>query len=388
MRIAVQIETNRAHGRALLQGIGDYALARADWRLEAVEAPALADPAVLRRFDGFLVRVTDDRTEAALLRAGKPAVDTYGRNEDGPLPCIRLDDAAIARMAAQCFADHRYSRCAYCGVPGLRFSEARGAAFRAAVEAAGGECSLYEGAARTRDSAIRRERMDAPPDAAALRRWLRALPKPVAVFCCSDLRALHLLGCCPDAGLAVPRDVAVLGCDDDGVLCNFANPPLSSIDTDAVALGREAARMLDEALSGRRHPGKRERTVLHPPRRVVERASTDCYQVRTPWLSDALVLIRRHLGEGLNATELCRRLGYSHTTVNKVFRAELGTSVHGEIARRRLDRACRLLRETDRTASSIAAECGYPTAQHFAHVFASHLGATPDAWRRKGRFPP
>ena len=35
VRIAVQVETNRAHGRALLEGIADYALTRSDWRLEA-----------------------------------------------------------------------------------------------------------------------------------------------------------------------------------------------------------------------------------------------------------------------------------------------------------------------------------------------------------------
>ena len=243
--------------------------------------------------------------------------------------------------------------------------------------------------------------MDAPPDAAPLRRWLRALRKPVAVFCCSDLRALHLLGLCADMGIAVPREVAVLGCDDDTTLCAFATPPLSSIDTDAVSLGREAARMLDamlargrggNAASGRVGETRPEgrisfaaappSSVLHRPRRVVERATTDVYQVRTPWLSDALVHIRRHLGDGLNAEELCRHLGYSHTTVNKAFRAELGTSVKGEIQRQRLERACRLLLETDRTASSVAATCGYPSAQHFAHVFAARFGTTPDRWRR------
>ena len=401
MRIAVHIETNRAHGRALLEGVGDYALAHPEWRLEAVEAETLTNASALRRFDGFIVRVMDDRTAEALLRAGRPAVDTYGRRDVAGIPYIRLDDAAIAQLAAQCFAEHRYRRCAYCGFPGLRFSEARGAAFRAAVETGGGECHVYTGGERFRETSVREERMDTPPDAESLRRWVRSLPKPVAVFCCSDLRALQLLGVCADAGISVPGEAAVLGCDDDTVLCTFANPPLSSIDTDAVSLGREAARMLDTMLawgqdgdaafsrvSETRPEGRISfavpppTSVLHPPRRVVERTSTDCYQVRTPWLSNALVHIRRHLGDGLNAAELCRHLGYSHTTVNKVFRAELGASVKGEIMRQRLERACRLLRETDRTAASIAAECGYPSAQYFAHTFAARLGTTPERWRR------
>ena len=380
LRIAVQIETNRAHGRALLEGIGNYALARTEWRLEAVAPSSLTDPESLRRFDGFIVRVMDDRTAAALLRTRKPVIDTYGRNDEGTIPFIRLDDAGIAAMAARCFAEHRYRRCGYCGFPGLRFSEARGAAFRKAVEAAGGTCAVYTGGARLKETVVRKERLDAAADAAALRRWVASLPKPIAVFCCNDLRAYHLLGTCADARIDVPREVAVLGADDDKVLCTFANPPLSSIDTDPVALGRTAAKLLDGLLSTPQEAAPP--VTLHGPRRVLERVSTDFFQVQNPWLSDALVIIRHRLGKGINATELYRRLGYSHTTVNKSFRDELGMSVQQYIIGQRREWSCRLLRETDRTAASIAAECGYPSAQYFAHVFAAHFGTTPEKWRR------
>ena len=105
--------------------------------------------------------------------------------------------------------------------------------------------------------------------------------------------------------------------------------------------------------------------------------------MKTPWLSDALVYIRRHLGEGISADDVIARLGYSHTTVGKAFRAELGLSIQQEIIRQRRERACRLLRETNRTAADIAAECGYPSAQYFAHIFAEHFGITPDVWRKR-----
>ncbi|MBR0056041.1 MAG: DNA-binding transcriptional regulator [Kiritimatiellae bacterium] len=412
MRIGIFIETNRAHGRALLEGIGDYALARRgwpEWRLEAIEPATFADAELMRSFDGFIVRIMDDQAESALLRTGKPVIDTYGRKDVARIPYIRLDDASIAAMAAKIFADHRYARCAFCGFPGLRFSEARGRCFTIASQDYGAECFTYNGSGKVADKAIGREKIGAPADAPALRQWLRSIPKPIAIFCCSDLRALHLLNACADAGIDVPHDVAILGCDNDKVLCNFANPPLSSIDTDALSLGRQAAQLLDALMSGSdgaiakpkagirdgRIPhlnltngsnGKKQgvpAAVLHSPLRVIERASTDFYQVRTPWLSDALVHIRRHVGGGLNATELCRHLGYSHTTVNKVFRAELGETVKQCLMRQRMERACRLLRETDRTAASIAASCGYPSAQYFAHVFAAKFHTTPDRWRRK-----
>ena len=386
-RIAVQIETNRAHGRAMLEGIADYALAHTDWRLEAVEPSAFASPGELRRFDGFIVRVMDDKTEDVLAGLKKPAVDTYGRRDRGAIPFIRLDDAAIARCAAQCFAEHRYTYCAYCGFAGLRFSDARGAAFEQAVAEAGGVSETYGRAIRMKETSVRRERMDQAPDAAALRRWIRRVAKPVAVFCCNDMRAFHLLAACADERIDVPREVAVLGVDNDKVLCTFSNPPLSSIDTNPFALGQKAAALLEGFMSTPREPPPP--ATLHGPRKVVERASTEFFPTRTPWLSDALVFIRRHLGDGISADDVTAHLGYSHTTVGKAFRREIGSSIQQEIIRqRRRARACRLLKETSRTAADIAAECGYPSAQYFAHRFSAAFGTTPDAWRRGATPPP
>ena len=381
-RIAVQVETNRAHGRSMLEGIADYALTRSDWRLEAVEPGALVDQANLRRYDGFIVRVMDDRTADALAKSRKPVIDTYGRIDTSPIPFIRLDDDAIAKHADDCFAEHRYTRCAFCGFRGLRFSEARSRAFAKSVRARGGICEIYDGgAARLRETAVRNERMDASRDDAALRHWIRTLRKPVAVFCCNDLRAFQLLKACSDANVSVPNDVAVLGVDNDKVLCTFTNPPLSSIDTNPFALGQTAAQMLDGLLATPKTLPPP--ATLHQPCRVVERVSTEFYPMKTPWLSDALVYIRQHLGEGISAENVIAHLGYSHTTVGKAFRAELGLSIQQEIIRQRRERACRLLKETSRTAADIAAECGYPSAQYFAHIFAEHFGTTPDVWRKR-----
>ena len=144
-RIAVQIETNRAHGRAMLEGVADYALAHTDWRLEAIDPSALTAENALDRFDGFIVRVMDDKTADMLAKLKKPVIDTYGRSNRGTIPFIRLDDDAIAGCAARCFAQHRYSRCAYCGFAGLRFSDARGAAFKIACGNSGADCITYGG---------------------------------------------------------------------------------------------------------------------------------------------------------------------------------------------------------------------------------------------------
>ena len=76
---------------------------------------------------------------------------------------------------------------------------------------------------------------------AALAEWLRGLPKPVALLACSDLRGQQVVTVCDQAGIVVPDEVAVLGIDNDDVLCELCNPPLSSIDPDAEGVGYAGA---------------------------------------------------------------------------------------------------------------------------------------------------
>ena len=382
LRIALQIEKSRAHGRALLAGLAEYALENPDWRFDLIDPEALVDRKTIAQYDGLIVRVMDDRTASALAKSGKPVVDTYGRGDGSPFDTIRLDDEGTAKMAAAYFADHNFEKCAFCGFAGPRFSSAREEAFVAAVRRSGRTCFAYRGEEATRldDTFFRNERTDFIPDARSLGRWIVSLPKPIAVFCCNDIRAFQLINVCESEGVSVPGEVAVLGVDNDVLLGTFTRPPLSSIDTDPMSIGRKAGEMLARRMSGARSA---PRIVLHPPRRVVERASTEVYSFHTPWLSDAMVFIARNLARGITAKDVFARLGYSHTAVNNAFRAELGTSVHREILRRRLALACRLLKETDKSAARIATDSGFLNPQYFSRAFSSAFGITPDAWRRK-----
>lgn len=379
--IAVQVETNRAHGRSLIEGIADYALLNTDWRLESIDLKSLANSANTKRFSGFILRVMDDTTANLLIKTKKPAIDTYGKNDVGKIPFIRLDDVAIAECAAKFFREHKFTNYAFCGFPGLRFSEARGKAFKKAVAGFGMSCIMYDGGGGPlKETSVRNERMDVCSDCTALRKWAKSLPKPISVFCCNDMRAFHFLKACNDAKIKVPQEVSVLGVDNDKVLCTFSNPPLSSIDTDSFTLGQNAAKALDLMLSNTSCLAPM--ATLHKPAGVIERTSTAFYPTQTPWLSDALVYIRRHIGDGISAKDVIAHLGYSHTTVGKVFRRELGLSVQQEIIRYRRELACRLLIDTSLTAAEIADRCGYPSPQYFAHMFAAHFGTTPEKWRR------
>ncbi len=380
LQIGVSCERSRAHGRALLEGLAEFARTQYDWRLNLLETEQLTNPAILARFDGFIVRVMDDATACALRALKKPVIDIYGRQSPIEFTTLNLDDSAIAKMALDFFVDRLFTSVAYCGFPGLRFSDARAHTFINAATARKIRCITYapNTSGKIKDTFFRTERADRAADEAALKRWLKSLPKPIAVFCCNDLRALHIMKCCEDLKINVPRDVAVLGVDNDTLLCSFTSVPLSSIDTRSKALGRCAGELLSQALSG---DSEKPRLIKHPPRRVLERASTDVFQFSIPWLSDALVFIRQNLNKGVNASDVVRHLGYSHTTVNKAFNAELGTTVQQEIIRQRLAFACKQLKETNDSAGKISADAGFQSPQYFSKVFYDTYHQTPDVWR-------
>jgi len=116
---------------------------------------------------------------------------------------------------------------------------------------------------------------------------------------------------------------------------------------------------------------------------VVERDSTAVYPIEPTWLSDALVFINRNIANNLTAADVYREIGLSHTQVDKMFKAKLGTSVQKEIAESRLERAKHLVETTRLPVLEIAPKCGFSTAQYLIRSFTKKFGVSPLAWRRR-----
>lgn len=384
-KVAVFVETSRAYGRALCEGIADFAQANGRWIFEGGgESWEEGLREVAGRADGVIARIPNAKMAKALARLRVPVVDLYRWRDYPSISSVDADHAAIGRMAAAWFIERRFRNFAFCGYSGAPFSDARGAAFAAAVEAAGHGCSRYKEAVFASDflgnMILQAERYGDPPDRERMAAWLRSLEHPVAVLCCHDIRAYQLVTLCKELGLAVPRDVAVMGVDNDRILCGFSDPMLTSVDPDAHRIGWTGARQLyalmTRAVKGPRH-------VLVPPRQMVERASTETDPVEPLWLSDALRFIRKELPAGVNAEEVIRHVGLSHTQVEKAFAKVLGSTVHQEISRLRMREACRLLTETSHPSATVSQLTGFTSPQYFNRLFCRHLGMTPGEYRRK-----
>ena len=188
-----------------------------------------------------------------------------------------------------------------------------------------------------------------------------------------------MLLACEASALKVPRDVAILGVDNDSLICNFTTPTLSSIDPDAFGLGRAAADCLDRKLSDPSAAEVSPRKIA--PKGLVARTSSETYPLDPPWLSDALVYIRRNVVRHISAADVYAHLGRSHTRVNAIFRERLGSTVQKEIRAAQLAEAERLLKTTALPLSEIAKRSGFASPQYFCNVYSAAFGKPPSAAR-------
>lgn len=379
--VGLMIERTRAWGRHVCEGVASAAQQQG-WDLQMLDSGGRVRAGELKRCDGIIALVLDRFVAQELEAIGRPVVDVYNGRFSDAFDVVDADNIAIAQLAARHFITRRFTNFAYCGFDGVCFSDLRRDAFVRTLRHNRFACDCYKvpphALRRFCEVVIRKERLAPGSDGRQLATWLQRLPKPVAVFCSHDLRALQLLKVCRTAGFNVPHDVAILGVDDDALVCAFTVPMLSSVDPDAFEIGRAAAQTLATRFED---PDCERMDVRVKPKGVTTRASTEVYPVEPQWLSDALVFIRRNVARRTTSADVFAYLGRSHTIVEAAFRKVLDTTVQKEIMRTRIDTACHLLSSSSMPLSDIAVRSGFSRVQYFCNSFTEAMGCSPGAFR-------
>lgn len=369
-QVALLIETSNAYARGLLRGVVGYSRRHGPWAFRLVEhgrgevgRGELAGWAG----HGVIARVENRRVAEVVRECGKPAVDVSAARLLPDLPWVETDDLAIARAAADHLIARGLTRFGYCGDDRFNWSRLRGSAFRDIVAAAGFPCETGPGPR-------------AGPD--ALAGWVRALAKPVGIMACYDIRGREVLDACRRARVAVPDDAAVIGVDDDDLLCELADPPLSSVIPDAHRAGWVAAETLARGMAGR---VVRPTARLVPPLGVTTRRSTDTLAVADPDLARVMRLIRDRACDGLTVADLVSAVSLSRRVLETRFATAFGRTPHAEILRVRLDRAKRLLVERTDGLDAVARQTGFGSGEYLSAVFRREVGEPPGAYRTNRR---
>ncbi len=378
LRIAIPIDLDwplkRHH--EVFSGIQDYAREHAPhWELVPDIYPArwVRLRGSARRYDGIVGRVSASDARAAR-RARIPIVNVWLNSPvRDKVPSVLVDYIEIGRMAAEHLVSRGLRQLACTGYKRdyatARFIE--GVAAVADVHHVPVTCQLASFSNRKNEKNWHRY-LD------GVNRWIDSWQTPVGIAAAYDDLARTLATECLRRDWQIPEHVAIIGANDDSMLCEGSEPELSSIDAGHYRAGYRAAELLDHLLRGGAPPMG---PVLSPPADLVPRLSTDVYAAADRTVGRAMRFIAEHCGTPISVTDVVAHVGCSRRNLEKQFRAAGRRTINNEIVALRIELTKRLLAGTDDPIDEIAAKSGFGTAQHMRHVFRHQLKTTPTAYR-------
>jgi LacI family transcriptional regulator len=382
LQVLLLIESSRGYGRGLLRGIAEYIRVHGPWSVY-LQRHDLYDavPQWLPKWhgDGIIARIENEKTAQAIRDLGVPAVDLRGRLLDPAMPSILTDDEAGARLAAEHLTERGFQHFAYCGFVGTSYSDARSSIFERVITAAGSRCRIYQPPRPRRSGRTERMEVRGLVYEKNLVGWLRTLPKPIGVMACNDERGQQVINASRNLGIAVPDELAVVGVDNDDVVCDLCDPPLSSVVPNTRKIGFEAAALLEQMIAGKDPP---DTPIYVQPLGIVTRRSTDVLAIDDEDTADAIRFIREHACDGITVEDVVDRLPLSHSALERQFSKLLGRTPKAEIIRVQLERVKQLLAESDFTLKQISVRAGFRHPEYMSAIFKEKVGQTPGHYRQ------
>ena len=354
----------------ILRGIARYSREK-QWALLFDYTQVHKWSAISNKVDGLICLVGPDRPRAQfLLKMNLPMV-VLGNSDEGLMGDqlrVLQDDAACGRMAAEHFLSLGFENFLTVGKKNRTFFRDRIQSF---TEALGDRARVIEHAWIGESLAY-----------TSLRRPIEAVmkkvPKPMAIFAPSDVTCVHVMQSAMALGLKVPEDAAILGANNDELICDFAPVPLSSVRLNFTQWGFEGAALLDKVMQGQ---APEKNVPLIRPVGVVSRQSTNIRLVPDEQVAKALRYIWDHLDHPITVDEIAGHVGVSRATLGRLFRKHMRRSIIDEIASNRLEKARELLALGKLPVKEVAAACGFSTPNYFNNVFRKATGATPRKFR-------
>ncbi|HVE40915.1 MAG TPA: DNA-binding transcriptional regulator [Planctomycetota bacterium] len=369
--VALLIETSNAYARGLLAGIMAYVRQHQPWSIYLPEL-GRGDVPPRWRGDGIIARIETKAIARAVTRTGLPVVDLSAGRHVKSVPWLETDDVAIARTAMEHLLERGFRHLAFCGERRFNWSRWRAEQFQKLAREKGVSVDVYESSGT--DPWAKEHQ--------ALLSWVRKLPRPVGIMACYDIKAQQLLDVCRENGVAVPEEIAVIGVDNDPLLCSLTSPPLTSVIPNTHRTGYEAASLLDRMMSGEKLS---PRGHLIPPIGVETRQSTDVLALADREIAAAVRFIREHACDGATIGDLLRVVPLSRRVMESRYRKATGRTPHQDLVRFRIDRVKQLLAETEHSLERIATLAGFDHPEYMSVAFKRETRTTPGKFRLQAK---
>lgn len=322
--------------------------------------------AIIGRFDN------DDNVE--LFREnGIIALAQDYKSRFSNIPNITGDYRKTGRMAAEFFLSKGFQNFAFYGYRDTVWSQERCEGFYECIAAQGFGNNFYSYQDQSLDDLWFYE---APP----LLNWLKSLPQPTALMACDDNQGNRITEICKVNNIRVPDKIAILGVDNDEIICNLSDPPLSSISQNIVRGGFEAAALIEHLLND--EEATYQDVVLQPVN-IINRLSTDFYSTTDAHIQTALKYIHQNIAADITVSDIVKQVPLSRRLLEIRFKQVTQQSIHKYIFNLRMERFAQLLLASDAPIADVAEQVGINNLKNLSRQFKALKKVSPNEYRKE-----
>jgi len=379
-RIALLMYVSHGFLLKVFQGINAYVDSARSWDYRYANA-CTEVIGIIREWkpDGIIADIHNLELADQLLTLGVPIVNcTIEIPSVKGIAQLSVDDRKVGKLAAAYLIQRGFQHFAYCGETDRYPMVLRGNNFQAALADQGIDCHKYSHwpSGVFQDGYGWQWSGKNKP----LLKWLLGLPKPIGIFASHDYIAREVNMACRKENINVPSEVAILGVDDDEVVCLTTHPSLSSIKTPQRRIGFEAGFLLHQMMQGEGTPSE---PILLAPTDVITRQSTDFTAIADTEIAQVVQFIRKHADEPIRVTDAIQNIPASRRSLETRFKDQYRRTIFEEIQYNHVTRAKHLLCETDWPIERVAEASGFNNRERLDKVFRQIAGATPAVYRRR-----
>ena len=381
IKIVLLSDFSEEYNKNLLRGITRYSKDHGPWTFckmptyyrETIGIDGILKWAQEWEANGIIGQFYNGEEVAKFTKARIPVIAQDFKERFTDIPNITGAYRETGALGADYFLKKGFKNFAFYGFGNIVWSRERAEGFEERIQEAGFDVHYYE----HKDSRGIDLWYYKP---SALSDWLKSLPKPVALMACDDNQGHHITEAARHAGIRIPDELAVLGVDNDEMICDLSDPPLSSIELDSEKSGYEAARLMEQMI---------EEGVCYADdivvnaTQVITRHSTDIFASKDKYIVSALKYIHGNLDKNLKVDQVLKEVPLSRRSLEKRFIMTTGYPVYEYIYNQRIEKFTQKLLETDMTIFEIALDLGLSDSKNIARQFKQIKGVTPMEYRKQ-----
>lgn len=369
------------YNKNLLRGITRYSKNHGPWTFcrmptyyrETIGIDAIFQWAKEWEADGIIGQFYNNEEIKKFTEAKIPVIAQDFKERLIDVPNITGSYRETGKLGAEYFLKKGFRNFAFYGFNNIVWSRERAEGFEERVHEAGYEVHNY----KLEDSRSMGQWHD---KSSALSVWLNSLPKPVALMTCDDNQGNRIIEAAGHAGIRIPDEIAVLGVDNDEMICDLSDPPLSSVGLDTEKGGYEAARLMEQMIAAKTCSAP---DIIVKATQVISRHSTDIFASKDKYIVSALKYIHDNLDKNLKVDQVLREVPLSRRSLEMRFVQTTGYPVYEYIYNQRIEKFTQKLLETDMTIFEIALDLGLNDSKNIARQFKQIKGLTPMEYRKK-----